>query len=247
MKTLKELNSKWYWRLIKIILFFFVWLIAIWIWYTTFSYAFESRVKSYSPEYISKLNQNVSEIKKYTNGLSRKFPNKDITYSEINPNKNEYSKYEKYRKEALIREIRYLLAMDKKIEGLSPSLQNDDLDMEICENGNGNGNGLLNFLNNGPMNGDWGTYWVDWCGINELKEFIKKVNIYKSWTFDEELHKYFSDDYIYKDYLSLPQKLLWIVLWIIYFILWLTPLFIFIFLIRMLTYYVVFGKAFPPK
>lgn len=247
MKTLKELNSKWYWRLIKIIFFFFVWLILIWIWYTTFDNAFEWRAKSYSPEYISKLDKNVLEIKEYISSLNKKFPNKDIKYTEINPNKNEYSKYEKYRKDALIKDIRYLLAMDRSIEGLTPSLQNDNLNKKICENGDGNGNGLINFLNNGPMNGKWGIYWVDWCGIKDLKEVINKINNYKLWSFDEDLYKSFFDDYIYKDYISFSQKFLWIILWSIYFVLWLIPLLIFVFLVRTLAYYVIFGKIFPPK
>ena len=252
MKTLKELNSKWYWRLIKIIFFTFVWLITLWIWYITFSYSFEGRQKTYSPENIKKLDKSVSDIKEYADNLSKKFPNKEIKYTEINTDKNKDSKYEKYRKEALIREIRYLLAMDKNIEGLTPYFPHDDYSEELCSKGTIDGgnvhiNGLENYLNRGPMSDDGGTYWVDWCWIKELKEGLNTIKNYKLWSFDENLNEYFSGEFTYKDYIPLSQKALWIILWIIYFIGWLVPLLIFVFLTRALAYYVIFGKVFPPK
>lgn len=174
----------------------------------------------------------MSEIKEYMDILNKIYPDKEVKYIEIN----------KFgEKESLIREIRYLLAMDKNIEGLKPYFPQDDYNEVSCWNG------LENYLNDEKWVMMKEIYLVGGCWIKELKEGLNKIKNYKLWSFDESLNEYFADELIYKDYISLPQKVLWTILWILYFIGWLLPLLAFIFLIRSVTYYVVFGKIFPPK
>lgn len=254
MKTIKELNQKWYWRFIKVIFFFIVFLSIIWI----FTWIY-SEFHTYNPKDIKTVEERFENFKKEFNHVKVI----DEKLDEIYPNfsidnllkitsdlklKNKIPHYlpliilSKYPKANLDRiwmvcwswdycDIEYDSEMDfydKILNNTWISVPKYKID-EFEENWSFND--ILNYISFYDSYKNWNKT------INNLMDYYKEIDWYW-WT-----EKFFPSEYFSEyDYRWISE---WIKI-ILYFILSLFWFIIFLFLIRWITYYIIIWK-FNPK
>lgn len=222
MKTLKELNSKWYWRLIKVTYILF----ALFIFWVSCVLISES-VRVFNPKTIAEVKTKYEGWTTKIQQIETDYPGEMITRSEI-------SKKAKNPKSV----IRALFALEKNIEWIF-LIENNPIKINDAECDNDLDDYLNSLTTNIAINSHL-------CNIEWLKVFFSRIKqINPNWEKNESdisdvYNLFYSQTYLYKDYLW-PKQIFEIVIysfWILIGIL------LFTIIIRAILFYILFWNVF---
>ena len=223
MKTIQELNSKWYWRLVKVfycILLLVILLGTLWL---SFDY-----LQTYNPEKIKDIKITYNDIVKRVNFLNSNFSDKTITKDIILEKKLEN------------KDIVLLLALWNHNNKWDLWFYESNLpvDAKKC------GEEIQKYRN-------WEITIIDWslCWISIFKKSLNEIlSIPSDWEnsnfYIETLYETLKSwKHIYQDYFWLKQFIFFVAYWIgILVIFWILT-----FIFRWIIYYIILWKFNPEK
>lgn len=224
MKTLKELNSKWYWRLVKTIYVGSFIVLLWWIYYSVFN---ENEILTYSKNDIQTIERLAKEEQKKIEAVKNKFQQTDewsILYRE-----------DLIKLNVSPEEITILLALGRHIWGLDYeetwySMKNywGDCDEKITKYLK------TTYAENEPMQ----DIILRKCGIN----WLKALQDYTGW-YNPNIFYYFlwSNGYTTEISYSL---VFWNIIYCIGYLLWFILITV---ILRGVAYYIILGSFSPPK
>lgn len=222
MKTVRELNSRWYWRLIKV--FYFLILLGILLGSLWLSY---DNLQIYNPEKIRDIEVKYNDIIQKINFLNSNFAGKPIKRDEI------------IEKKLANKDIVLLLAL---------WTHNGKWDLWFYEStSTGDSKKCTEEIEKYKS---WEITTIDWsyCWVSMYKSILSKISsIPADWKnsnfYTEELYETLNSWRIYRDYFGLRQYLTIFAYWIwILFVLWAITL-----LIRWISYYIILWRFNPEK
>lgn len=253
MKTLLELNSKWYWRFIKVIWFLFYILIFIWSSIGIFYY-----FSHYNPDKLEKAKSIIIEnsiITKQLENIKNKIPTEKYKLKELKKiiqedylnNINsiainfvmlEYLWKKSNQLQICGREIKLWCYWDPVGTYIIDSINDEDYDFVIT---------ISNNTYNEAKNTFNEYYNIENKAISWINDLINNQSNWEWSAFDNFDNKYLTninniigknDEYrSLLDYFKIILSILWIVLWI----------FIFNFILLRVIYYIVLWQFFPKK
>jgi len=225
MKTLKELNNKWYWRLIKLVYFFVLWLFLV----ASIWDLIQDINKTHDPEKVKIFQEEVFRQQKIVKDVLEKYPE---------------SRYSIKRQQliddwATTRDIRILLSSWRLLENLNYLewyLNKDFYDREACNKS------IETYLNKEMEAWPLNSFYTRNCDVRGFWEFLKELIEYK-WWYDSNLYLKMKWEYLLMD--TTPWKeILFVIGFSILYIIWFG---VFVLLCRCMIYYVLFGTVKPKE
>lgn len=256
MKTIAELNEKWYWRFIKVIFFLIIFISIIWI----FSWSY-SMYHTYDPKDVKIVEERFEKFyNKYKKGYELNLELKNIYPNFSLENLIKITKKLEYKEKVPFILILILLSeyQDWNFENIN-FCDDFQIELDCIKEWDNKGIDYYNKIKNNwlKVSFDYVYEFKEIWYIKDINKIIEYYNSYKNWNkTNKELLKYYLDiswkwwyeKYFPYEYFS-EYDYRWLNEWIkiIFSFIWFIFLFfLFLFLIRWITYYIILWN-FNPK